>query len=237
RFLFKIPISDANCGLRVFTKDAYLRLHMASDGMEFASEMLVKAGLLKFKVVELPCSLLRGPSDRIPHLRPWRDGKRHLNFILLYAPDYLFKYPGIVFTFISLLGLSVLTPGVLHLGHRLIDYHVMLFFSLLLIVGYQMIWLSIFEKNLISHGELEIRVNLKNRSYQLAIDRWFLFAIFLVTLSLIISYFIFSAWWHTGNINLTQKRLLIWVVNLTAMGILTVANAFMVGIISLSRKR
>ncbi len=103
---FRTRFSDAHCGLRAFTKTAYARMRLTSTGMEFASEMVVKTALLKLRATELPVTLHKDARDRPPHLNPWRDGWRHLKFLLLYSPLWLFFLPAAVSV---LFGCGILT--------------------------------------------------------------------------------------------------------------------------------
>jgi glycosyltransferase involved in cell wall biosynthesis len=105
RLFFKAPISDVNCGMRGFRKDAVERLGLRCTGMEFASEMLIKASMEKLTIKETPIDLHAGPPDRKPHLRSFRDGWRHLRVMLALCPKYLFVFPGIL---LGLLGLALL---------------------------------------------------------------------------------------------------------------------------------
>jgi glycosyltransferase involved in cell wall biosynthesis len=100
RTLFKCPAKDFHCGLRGFTKDAFMRMDLRTTGMEFASEMVIKANLFNMKIAEVPTTLSKDGRSRPPHLRPWRDGWRHLRFMMLFSPRWLFVIPGV---FISLL--------------------------------------------------------------------------------------------------------------------------------------
>lgn len=93
---FHTRCSDVYCGLRAFTKAACDNMHLTSPGMEFATEMVVKAGLLRLRVTEIPVSLLKDARDRPPHLNPWRDGWRTLKFLLLYSPLWLFFVPAAI---------------------------------------------------------------------------------------------------------------------------------------------
>ena len=104
RFLFKCPARDFHCGIRGFSVDAFRRMDLRTTGMEFASEMVIKATLLEMRVVEVPTTLRKDGRSRPPHLRPWRDGWRHLRFMLLYSPNWLFLYPGAA---LALVGLAV----------------------------------------------------------------------------------------------------------------------------------
>jgi glycosyltransferase involved in cell wall biosynthesis len=95
RLLYKFPVRDSQCGLRAFRKDAIEKLGLQMLGMEFASEMIVKAALFHLRIAELPTVLSQDGRDRRPHLRTWRDGWRHLRFLLIYSPRWLFLYPGL----------------------------------------------------------------------------------------------------------------------------------------------
>jgi glycosyltransferase involved in cell wall biosynthesis len=108
RFLFKAPTKDFHCGLRGFSKDAFERMDLRTTGMEFASEMVIKATLMKMNVVEAPTTLSPDGRSRPPHLRPYRDGWRHLRFMALFSPNWLFLYPGL-----SLIALGLALGGVL----------------------------------------------------------------------------------------------------------------------------
>jgi glycosyltransferase involved in cell wall biosynthesis len=111
--LFRAGVSDAHCGLRAFRKDCFEQLHTTSTGMEFASEIVIKAALKKFRIAELPVKLQRDLRNRRPHLRPWRDGWRHLRFLLMLSPTWLFAIPALMLGGSSLLILSVATWGML----------------------------------------------------------------------------------------------------------------------------
>src|SRR2546428_10760765 len=95
RMFFRTPVGDMHCGLRGFRKDAYEKLRLRATGMEFASEMVIKASLRRMKITEVPVTLSPDGRSRPPHLRTWRDGWRHLRFMLLFSPRWLFLYPGL----------------------------------------------------------------------------------------------------------------------------------------------
>jgi glycosyltransferase involved in cell wall biosynthesis len=100
--LFRAGISDAHCGIRAFTRSTFDRLQLSGDGMEFASEMVIKAALLGCAIAEVPATLLRDLRDRPPHLRPWRDGWRHLRYLLMLSPTWLFAAPAALFAGLAL---------------------------------------------------------------------------------------------------------------------------------------
>ena len=111
RLFFRSPCGDFHCGMRAFRKDSFLRMDIRSTGMEFASEMVVKASLLRMKISEVPTTLSPDGRSRPPHLRTWRDGWRHLRFLLMYSPRWLFLYPGIACMLLGTGGLRVAAAG------------------------------------------------------------------------------------------------------------------------------
>jgi glycosyltransferase involved in cell wall biosynthesis len=146
KLFFKTPIDDFHCGLRAFRADTIRALNLRTTGMEFASEMVVKATLANCKVSQIPVTLSPDKRSRKPHLRSWRDGWRHLRFLLLYSPRWLFLYPGIFLFLVGLLGFTALLPGPLKLGTVTFDTNTLLLSSLAIIVGFQVINLYIFAK-------------------------------------------------------------------------------------------
>ena len=107
RLLFRSHVSDAHCGIRALTKDCFERLRLSGSGMEFASEMVIKAALLKVRIDETPATLHPDLRDRPPHLRPWRDGWRHLRYLFMLSPTWVFAVPAAVSVAIGLLILSL----------------------------------------------------------------------------------------------------------------------------------
>lgn len=146
RLLFKSPIRDFHCGLRGFSKDAFLKMDLQTTGMEFASEMVIKAHLLNLKVSEVPTVLHKDGRSRPPHLRPWRDGWRHLRFMMLYSPRWLFLYPGLALSAAGLALLLRLWVGpwfVLGVG---LDIHTMLYAAAMVLLGCQAVFFAAFSR-------------------------------------------------------------------------------------------
>lgn len=146
RVLFATPVRDFHCGLRGFSRAAVMKMNLQSPGMEFASEMVVKASLLKMKVTEVPTTLSPDMRNRRSHLRTWRDGWRHLQFILLYSPNWLFLYPGLLLSLFGLLLCLWVGPKPKWLGHVMLDVHTLLFAAGAVILGAQVIMFAIFGK-------------------------------------------------------------------------------------------
>jgi glycosyltransferase involved in cell wall biosynthesis len=146
RILFKSPIGDFHCGLRGFSRKAFDRLQLKSTGMEFASEMVVKAHLLSLKVTEVPTTLSPDGRSRAPHLRPWRDGWRHLRLMFLFSPRWLFLYPGFVLIlFSTLLGARIIM-GTLNIGFLKLDLNSLIYAGAFLLMGFQAICFAVFTK-------------------------------------------------------------------------------------------
>jgi glycosyltransferase involved in cell wall biosynthesis len=144
RLFFKSDIGDFHCGLRGLRRDAILALNLQTTGMEFASEMIVKATLRGLKIKEVPTILYPDGRTRPPHLRTWSDGWRHLRFLLLYSPRWLFFYPGLALTVLGILISAFLLPGPLTIGKVTLDINTLMYASLLTIVGVQAVLFSLF---------------------------------------------------------------------------------------------
>jgi len=139
RLFFKSPIRDFHCGMRGFRRDSILDLELRTTGMEFASEMVAKAALRGLRVTEVPTTLARDGRSRPPHLRSWRDGWRHLRFLLLYSPRYLFLLPGILLMTVGIVGAGALMAGPVAIGGVRFDVSTMLFCSAAIILGSQLV--------------------------------------------------------------------------------------------------
>jgi glycosyltransferase involved in cell wall biosynthesis len=144
--LFGTPVGDFHCGLRGYSKAAFEHMALVTTGMEFASEMVIKATLLKLKVVEVPTTLAKDGRSRPPHLRPWRDGWRHLRFMLLYSPRWLFLYPGLALMLLGAGLLVALIPGGVRVGPLALDVHTMLFASAMVVIGLQLVLFAAFAR-------------------------------------------------------------------------------------------
>lgn len=143
RLFFRTPIRDFHCGLRGFSRDAILALNLRTTGMEFASEMVVKATLGQLDVREVPTTLKKDGRSRPPHLRSFRDGWRHLRFLLLFSPRWLFYYPGVFLLLVGLFVGGVLLQGPVTVGGVTFSVHTFLVAALCIIMGVQSIAFAI----------------------------------------------------------------------------------------------
>jgi len=146
RLLFHSPVTDFHCGLRGFRRDAILQLNVRTAGMEFASEMVIKATISGAKMSEIPITLYKDGRDRRPHLRSWRDGWRHLRFMLLFSPRWLFLLPGILLFLAGFAGGAFLVRGPVHIGHVGFDTNSLLVCAMMLMLGFQIIVYAVFAR-------------------------------------------------------------------------------------------
>ncbi len=146
RLFFGSPCGDFHCGLRGFERAAILELDLQAPGMEFASEMVVKAEVAKLRIAEVPTTLSPDGRSRPPHLRSWHDGWRHLRFLLLFSPRWLFLYPGFAMFVLGLAATAWLLPAPRRLGGVTFDIHTLLYASLATVVGFQSMQFWVFAK-------------------------------------------------------------------------------------------
>jgi hypothetical protein len=146
RVFFQTPVGDMHCGLRGFRKDAFQKLRLRATGMEFASEMVIKASMRRMRIAEVPVTLSPDGRSRPPHLRTWRDGWRHLRFMLLFSPRWLFLYPGLALFIAGGLAGALLETGPKQIGPVTFDIHTLLLAGFACLIGYQLIVFAVFTK-------------------------------------------------------------------------------------------
>jgi hypothetical protein len=148
RMFFRAKIGDFHCGLRGFRRDAILGLDLRTSGMELASEMVVRAAVVNLSIAEVPTTLAVDGRSRPPHLRTWHDGWRHLRFLLLFSPRWLFLYPGLALMALGALGVAALLPGPLMLSPGFgVDDHTFLVAAIAILVGVQVVGFSVIARH------------------------------------------------------------------------------------------
>jgi hypothetical protein len=143
RLFFRIPVGDFHSGLRGFNTARTRELGLSTLGMEFASEMVVRSALAGYKITEVPTTLAKDGRSRPPHLRTWSDGWRHLRFLLIYSPRWLFLYPGLALFGLGLLGIVLLFPGELRVGSSTLGVHTFVAACMVLLIGVQAITFAV----------------------------------------------------------------------------------------------
>ncbi len=166
RLFFGCPAGDFHCGLRGFSHEAFERMKLQTTGMEFASEMVVKATLLELEIAEVPTTLSPDGRTRAPHLRSWRDGWRHLRFMLLFSPRWLFLYPGLLLMFAGLGVGGWLLPEARQLGQATLDVHTLAYAALSVLLGFQAVLFALFTRTFAVTQGLMPPSRLLNRLYR-----------------------------------------------------------------------
>jgi hypothetical protein len=146
RLFFRSRIGDFHCGLRGFRRERILALGLQASGMEFASELVVKATLARYRVTEVPATLAPDGRSRPPHLRSWRDGWRHLRFLLLFSPRWLFLYPGLLLLAVGLAVGAAVVPGPLRIGGINFDVDTLAVAAAMIVIGFQSILFALFTR-------------------------------------------------------------------------------------------
>ncbi len=213
RRLFHTAIGDFHCGLRGFSAEAYRRMDLRTTGMEFATEMIIKASLLGLRVAEVPTVLRPDGRGRPPHLRPWRDGWRHLRFMLLFSPRWLFLYPGLALMTAGLVAGGLLLPGPLQIGRVHFDIHTLLFAAIAVLIGFQAVAFAILGKFFSIHVGLRLPDARFERWLRLVtLESGTLAGLVLVAAGLGLSFFSVWLWRERGFGNLVPGQMLRWVI-------------------------
>ncbi|HMA74249.1 MAG TPA: glycosyltransferase family 2 protein [Xanthobacteraceae bacterium] len=155
RTFFRAKIGDFHCGLRGFRRDAILGLGLRTSGMELASEMVVRAAIVNLTIAEVPTTLAVDGRSRPPHLRTWHDGWRHLRFLLMFSPRWLFLYPGLALIALGVFGVAMLFPGPLMISPDFgFDDHTFLVSAIAVLVGVQVVAFGIIARHFAAAHEL-----------------------------------------------------------------------------------
>ncbi|NQU32630.1 MAG: glycosyltransferase family 2 protein [Bacteroidetes bacterium] len=241
RVFFNSIIKDFHCGLRGFHKERIKKLGLITPGMEFASEMVVKATILNYRMAEVPIILHADGRSRSPHLNTWRDGWRHLVFLLMYSPKWLFFFPSIFILLISLAGLSALLTGTQHIFNLNLDIHTLTLAGSMVVLSYQLFLFAIF-----------IRIYSVNQGYYPAkkkhmlffkiftLERGIVIGFMLLLFGIVIFTYLIGKWYDMGfgeikNVSSTFK-LLIPSITLISIGIQTIFASFLFRILGINPK-
>ena len=241
RHMFASPIHDIYCGLRGFSKELYERLDLRCQGMEFATEMIIKASLNRARITEVPITLHRdGRLAHAPHLKTMRDGWRTLRFFLVLSPRWLFMIPGLLLVLLGLAGYGLALPGVT-LGRINFDAHTLLFASLFILLGYQSLLFALFAKTFaINEGILPEDASLKRFFGIIYLERGLLAGGGALLAGLVLLAGAVAQWWAADFGHLDYARTMRWVVpgvTLTALGFQTILSSFFVSILGMKKPR
>ncbi len=239
RLFFGSKIGDFHCGLRAFRRDMLPKLGLQSEGMEFASEMVVKATLSGLEVSEVPTTLSPAMRSRPPHLRPWRDGWRHLRFLLLFSPRWLFFYPGLALMLAGLALTIALLPGELRAFGVGFDVQTMVYASALTVVGYQAILFAGFARiYAMTTGFLPGKKWIEDLVDRLSLEAGILAGAAMLLAGLAMSVIALLEWGSAGFHRLEYRdtlRLVIPASTMVVLGVQTVFASFFVSILGIER--
>jgi glycosyltransferase involved in cell wall biosynthesis len=233
RLFFRTSVRDFHCGMRGFRKDAILGLGLRSGGMEFASEMVVKASLAKLQIHEVPTTLRPDGRSRSPHLRSFRDGWRHLRFLLLFCPRWVFIYPGLIALGIGAVGTTALTFG--YVGR--LDIAGLLYAAALMIIGFQALWFGLLMQSYAeTRGILPARARVNRFERAFTLERGLVFGVALIGFGLVVALLSFLRWRQAdfGKLNPgTNVRTITPAILGLVMGSQTILGSFSIGVLSI----
>jgi len=241
RWWFRAPISDIYCGMRGFTRTLYDRLDQRCTGMEFATEMVIKASLTGARIGEVPITLHPdGRRAHPPHLKTWRDGWRTLRFFLMCSPRWLFLIPGLSLMFVGLVGFVLALPGTMNLGGWSLDAHTLLVASLAAVLGYQAVWFSIIAKAIaIGAGVLPADPRIERFFAHISLERGVIIALVMISIGILLVLAAVAQWAQRGYAELPYAlgmRLVIPGMTLMTIGSQTVFSSFLLTLVGLRRR-
>ena len=239
RVFFHAPVGDTHCGLRAFRKDAYEKMRLRATGMEFASEMVIKAALKGMRITEVAVVLRPDGRSRPPHLRTWRDGWRHLRFMLLFSPRWLFLYPGLALFALGAVLSALLIGGPLEVAGVRLDIHTLLVAGFLSLIGYQLVLFAVFTKIFaIRAGFHPPHPALEKLFRYVTLEVGLAAGVLMALVGVVALVLAVASWGAVGFGNLdpsTTMREVIPAVVLLALGTQTVFASFFISILSIDR--
>jgi hypothetical protein len=236
RVLFHTSIGDSHCGMRGFTKAIYERMDLRTTGMEFASEFVIKATKLGARMTEIPVTLWPDKRGRPPHLRSFHDGWRHLRFMLLYAPNWLFLGPGCALGLLGFLLVCWLLPGPRHIGQVVIDVHTMLFGMIFTLLGAQIIFTGLFAKVFSYSEQLDPQYkSLEGWLKHVTMEQGLLVGAMLALIGLAGDGWVFWRWANSGFGPLAELRVVIFWSLWFFLGMQVIFSSFFLSMLGISR--
>ena len=239
RLFFKSKIGDFHCGLRGFSKEAYYKMELKTTGMEFASEMIVKSSLKDLKITEVNTILSPDGRSRPPHLNTWRDGWRHLRFLVLYSPNWLFLIPGLLLFIFGFITSSFLLFGTVSIGSVNFGVHTLLFTSGFILIGFQFILFYGLTKVFTVENELLPKSNKYDKLFKLInLEKGLIVGAILVIIGIILSFSAYFDWQaiNYGDIeNTSTLRSVIPAITLMLLGVQVILFSLFFSILGLKK--
>lgn len=240
RLFFKSKMGDFHCGLRGYNKESIQKLCLQTTGMEYASEMVVMSELANLKIAEVPTTLKKDGRSRPPHLRSFSDGWRHLKFLLMYSPNWLFLYPGILISMVGVIGSGWILLGDVVIAGVNFSINTLLFFMAFISMGICIIYFNVFTKIYACHSHF-IPQNEKNkRIVNYNVNRGIAIGAILLFCGFILGVIAFARWSIQGFGELIPKvfmKISIPAVTLMEVGIQVLFSSFFIGILNIKMKK
>lgn len=231
KLFFRSPVSDFHCGLRGFDRDAIRALDLKTSGMEFASEMVVRATLFDYSVTEVPTTLSRDKRTRAPHLNTWRDGWRHLRFLLAFSSRWLFLIPGLALLVLGFVVTVILAFGDVRVGNVAFGVHTMLFSALAVVVGFQLIQFAYLSRLFAAtSGLIPMKGWVANLGRVLTLERGLVISLAIMAVAFVFALFGFGLWANVsfGDLDPSQvMRILIPAATLLSLGVQLFFGSFL----------
>jgi len=234
---FRTGISDAHCGLRAFRRNCLPKMTLEAQGMELASEMVVKAALADLKLHEIPITLYKDGRNRKPHLRPFKDGWRHLKFLLTYSPMYLFFFPGFILLLTGLLPLVIIAWKPIWVGHSMFNTHTAVFFSSMTLIGYQILNLGIFAKTIArfeDRRKYDHIMNIFHREFTL--EKGLILGLSISIPGLAILLYLIGLWVLNNFQDIKKINMAVFATTILILGIQTIFSSFFLTILMEEKK-
>jgi hypothetical protein len=237
---FGAPVNDVYCGMRGFTKESFESLDLRCTGMEFATEMIIKATLHGVRIGEVPATLHPdGRKSHARHLRTFHDGWRTLRLFLIYCPRWLFQAPGLFAILLGLIGYTVALPG-LTIGRATFDAHTLLFSSLFILIGHQAILFSLFTKAFAITAGLLPPDRRTERFLRLAnLERGLCVGLILLVCGVVLLGLAANEWRRLDFGALDYSHTMRWVIpgaTLSALGFQTALSSFFLAVLGTARR-
>jgi glycosyltransferase involved in cell wall biosynthesis len=241
RLFFNCPVGDFHCGLRGFRQDIVSLLDLKTTGMEFASEMVVKATINNLKIDEVPTTLSKDGRSRPPHLRTWRDGWRHLRFLLIYSPRWLFLYPGLFLMLIGLILMLLIIPGPMGIfQHVYFDTNTLLYAGAFVIVGYQAISFGVFTRTYaVQAGFLPQKDSLTRAFDVITVESGLIVGVLIFLTGIAGTFYSLSIWEESNFGQLDYPKILRIVIPSVVgiiIGLQTILSSFFLGVLQVNKK-
>ena len=234
--LFHTGVSDSHCGMRAFTREAFRKMHLKTTGMEFASEMVINASKAKLKITEIPITYY--PRQGESKLHSFRDGWRHMRFMLMYSPTHLFLIPGLLIMGLGLILMLLLLRGPVYLFGHGFDVHFIVLGGILTLLGYQIVHLGIFAKAISESKNILVRDKLINSLYRIfSLEKGILLGLVIFLLGFFINLTILINWIEGNFGELHRVREAVLGLILIVIGIQTIFSSFVLSMLQVKTEK